>query len=513
MSEGGYLLGIDLGTSSVKAVFTDALGNVAGSGQCGYQIDSPSEGYAEQSPDGWWNAAVLAVREGMRSARKNSRHDIPVAGVSFSGQMHGLTALGSDGRPLRPAIIWADQRSFEEIAEVDEAISKIGPDKTCNGASVGFALPSLLWLKKHEGAVMERVSAVLQPKDYICFRMTGRMVTEPTDASGTCAYDVGHGGWNYALIDELGLPRGIFPEIAPTGSVVGCVSGAASEELGLAPGIPVAAGAADQPAGALGNGVCETGTMSSTIGTAGQIFAPVTAPVYDGHLRTNTFNHAVPNLWYILGANLSAGYCLKWLRENANIPGEYNRLDDRAARVPAGSRGVMFLPYLFGDRTPHRDARARAMFFGLTGRTGTDEMIRAVMEGVVFSMAEGVELAKGLGARPKIVTASGGGARSKLWRQIQADIYGMPVAHSVTEEQACTGAAMLAASAIGLYPDIRSACEAMTRLGVEIETPDMEAHAVYAELFKIYKELYERNRELFPKLSYLTRTNGGGASV
>jgi xylulokinase len=358
-----------------------------------------------------------------------------------------------------------------------------------------------MWLKKRERAVMERVSAVLQPKDYICFRMTGRKVSEPTDAAGTCAYDVRDGGWNHALIDALGLPREIFPEIVPTGSVVGAVSREAAEETGLAPGTPVVAGAADQPAGALGNGVCEFGTLSSTIGTAGQIFAPITAPVYDKHLRTNTFIHAVPGLWYILGANLSAGYCLEWLRKNANISGEYGRLDDRAARVPAGSRGVVFLPYLFGDRTPHQDARARAAFFGLAGGTGTDEMIRAVMEGVVFSMAEGMELACELGARPEIVIASGGGARSRLWRQIQADIYGIPVTRSAAGEQTCAGAAVLAASGIGFYPDISSACRAMTRASDETEIPDMEAHAVYMELFKIYKELYERNKELFPKLA------------
>ncbi|MDR1137976.1 MAG: xylulokinase, partial [Synergistaceae bacterium] len=390
MSSDGFLLGIDLGTSSVKAVLMDAEGCVAGTGQCGYPIDSPSVGRAQQSPEVWWNATVRAVRNGLDEARGNSREKTPVAAVSFSGQMHGLVALGSDGRPLRPAIIWADQRSSEEIETVNEAISKTGVDKACNRASTGFALPSLLWLKKWEGAVMGRIHTVLQPKDYICFRMTGRKVSEPTDAAGTCAYNVKDGGWNHALIDELGLPGGIFPEIVQTGSIVGGVSREASTELGLAPGVPVAAGAADQPAGALGNGVCEFGMLSSTIGTAGQIFAPVTSPVYDENLRTNTFNHALPKLWYILGANLSAGYCLDWLMKNANIPGGYGGLDSRAAQVPAGSRGVIFLPYLFGDRTPHQDGHARAMFFGLAGGTGTDEMVRAVRDGVVFSMAESV---------------------------------------------------------------------------------------------------------------------------
>ncbi|MDR2780431.1 MAG: xylulokinase [Synergistaceae bacterium] len=504
MSSEGYLLGIDIGTSSAKAVLADALGRVAGSGQCGYPIDSPAVGYAQQSPEEWWNAAVRAVREGMSAARKNSRHEIPVAAVSFSGQMHGFAALGSDGAPLRPAIIWADQRGFGEIAAVNEAIAKVGLDRTCNRVSAGFALPSLLWMKKHEGTVMERVRAVLQPKDYICFRMTGRKVSEPTDAAGTCAYDVKNGGWNDELIDALELPREIFPEIVPTGSIVGCVSRAVSEELGLAPGTPVVAGAADQPAGALGNGVCEFGTLSSTIGTAGQIFAPVTDPVYDEFSRTNTFNHAAPNLWYILGANLSAGYCLEWFRKNAGVTEDYRALGDRAARVPAGSRGVIFLPYLFGDRTPHLDASARAMFFGLTGGTGTDEMIRAIMEGVVFSMAESLEAAKRLGVRPKLVTASGGGAKSRLWRQIQADIYGIPVTRSIISEQACVGAAILAACGIGLYTGVSSACKAMTRVADETETPNMEANAVYMELFKIYKELYGRNRELFPKLADFT---------
>jgi xylulokinase len=239
--------------------------------------------------------------------------------------------------------------------------------------------------------------------------------------------------------------------------------------------------------------------MSSTIGTAGQIFAPLSRPARDELLRANTFVHA-GNIWYVLGANLSAGYCLKWLRKTASIPDQYGALDQRAERVPPGSRGVVFLPYLFGDRTPHRDPYARAAFFGLAGSVGTDEMIRAVMEGVVFSMAEGVEIARELGVNPEIVVASGGGARSRLWRQIQADVYGLPVTRSESAEQACVGAAILAAVGCGLHPDIVSASKAMTRLSGEVQLPDMKARETYMELFGIYRELYGRNKELFPAL-------------
>jgi xylulokinase len=309
------------------------------------------------------------------------------------------------------------------------------------------------------------------------------------------------GGWNSGLLESLSLPPSIFPEIVPTGGIAGQITPRAAEELGLPAGTPVAAGAADQPAGALGNGVTEFGTLLSTIGTAGQIFTPLASPVYDERLRTNTFNHAPGGTWYMMGANLSAGYCLKWLRQRANIPGAYKDLDGLASRVPAGSRGVIFLPYLFGDRTPHLDGHARAMFFGLAGASGIDEMIRAVMEGVVFSMAEGLEITRELGVSPKMVIASGGGARSKLWTQIQADIYNLPVTRSVTEEQACTGAAILAAAGAGVYPDIKTACAAMTRMSGEIQTPGAEAHAAYMEIFGIYRELYDRNRELFPRLA------------
>jgi xylulokinase len=501
MNASELLLGIDIGTSSVKAVFMDARGNVKGSGQREYPIDSPQIGRAEQPPEGWWKAAAVSVREGLDEARRETGGEAAVLAVGFSGQMHGLVALRHDDSPARPAIIWADQRSTDETCDVNEAIEKTGIEKTCNKASPGFLLPSLLWLMRREPETFRQIKTVMLPKDYICFRMTGRRVSEPTDAAGTCAYNVRDGGWNTGLLEALSLPSSIFPETVPTGTIVGQITPRAAEELGLPAGIPVAAGAADQPAGALGNGVIEFGTLLSTIGTAGQIFAPLTAPAYDERLRTNTFNHAPSGTWYALGANLSAGYCLKWLKRHANIPGEYKDLDGLASRVPAGSRGVIFLPYLFGDRTPHLDGHARATFFGLTGATGIDEMIRAVMEGVVFSMAEGLEITLGLGVSPKMVIASGGGARSKLWQQIQADIYNLPVTRSVTKEQACTGAAILAAAGAGIYPDIKTACAAMTRMSDEIQTPDAEAHAAYMEIFGIYRELYDRNRELFPRLA------------
>jgi xylulokinase len=280
----------------------------------------------------------------------------------------------------------------------------------------------------------------------------------------------------------------------------------AADELGLDESIIVAAGAADQVAGALGNGITQPGSMSSTIGTAGQIFSPLSSPSYDKLKRTNTFCHAVQNaqnkqnIWYALGANLSAGYCLKWL---ANIIGsiDYEAMSERARLVPVGSRGVIFLPYLFGDRTPHQDERARGMFFGLAGSVGADEMIRAVMEGVVYSLAESVEIVRTLGVTPESVVASGGGARSDLWRQIQADVYGVPVARSGTSEQACLGAAILASVGSGFYPDINAACGVMTRPMDDICEPDMNAHSVYMEEFTVYRELYDRNRDLFPRVA------------
>ncbi|MDR1651697.1 MAG: xylulokinase [Synergistaceae bacterium] len=495
------LLGLDLGTSSVKAVFMDARGETIGSGARGYAIDSPAADWAQQSPGEWWNASVTSVREALAEAKKNAGGGFSVKGISLSGQMHGLVALDADDKPLGPAIIWADRRSSSEVRAVNAAIENIGVEYACNGASTGFLLPSLLWLANNEPDVMDRVRTVMLPKDYVSFRMTGRRAAEPTDASGSGACNVRDGGWNYALLSELGIPCEIFPEMIPTGSFLGPLRAAAAEEMGLDEGIPVAAGAADQPAGALGNGIAGFGMMSSTIGTAGQIFAPVTSPMYDREFRTNTFRHAGENLWYVLGANLSAGYCLKWLKNTANIPGRYADLDKYASRVPAGSRGVVFLPYLFGDRTPHRDERARAVFFGLAGSHGTDEMIRAVMEGVVFSMNEGVELVRGLGIDPSVVVASGGGARSKLWRQMQADVYALPVTRAVSEEQACAGAAILASVGAGIHPDIPSACEAMTRMSGETEEPDMRSHEIYMDIFGIYRELYSRNAELFARMT------------
>ncbi|MDR1885734.1 MAG: xylulokinase [Synergistaceae bacterium] len=494
------MLGIDLGTSSVRAAFIDARGEVSGMGQRELGIDVPAIGRAEQSPREWWRCTVEAVREGRSMAERNAGGPVSVLAAGFSGQMHGLVALGERDEPAYPAVIWADARGGAEADMINEAQARMGFERSCNKASVGFMLPTLLWMKSREPDTMRRIKSVMLPKDYICFRMTGRKVTEPSDASGTLAFDVRNGGWNRDLIEALSLPPDVFPEIVPTGSVVGGLMAGPAEELGLARGLPVVAGAADQAAGALGNGAIEPGTLLSTIGTAGQVFTPLASPMYDPELRTNTFCHARGGLWYLLGANMSAGYCLKWLKKNASLTGDYDAMSNRASLVPVGSRGVIFLPYLHGDRTPHQDASARAAFFGLAGGSGIDEVIRAVMEGVVYSMNEGVEIARSLGVNPSLVIASGGGARSRLWRQIQADVYGLPVRRSIATEQSCVGAAILAAVGIGLFKDIDEACGAMTRLSPETELPDRDAHARYQELFSIYRELYARNSDIFKRL-------------
>ena len=493
----GLLLGIDLGTSSVKCVLADPSGRVVASAQQEYTIDTPHPLWAEQSPEGWWLATADAVRETL-SARPGLGHE--VAAVGFSGQMHGTVLLDEQRRPLRPAIIWADQRSARQCDEIYEIVGRDAlAAVTCNPVAAGFMAASLLWLKEAEPDVLARAAHVLLPKDYVRYRLCGEVGSEPSDAVSTLLFDTHKRQWADGIINAIGLPRGSFPAITPSHAVVGEVTQGASEATGLSAGTPVVAGGGDQPVSAVANGAIDERVLLSTIGTGGQLLTPASEPRYDPQLRTHTFCHVVPDRWFLMGATLSAGLSLRWLRDNVLGGSEcvdYDHLSSAASSVPAGAEGLVFLPYLVGERTPHMDPQAKACFVGLGLRHGIGHLVRAVMEGVGFAMRDSLEIFRELGLRFDRVIASGGGARSALWRQIQADMYGLPVVTANVQEQAGVGAAMLAGIGIGVYADFEDAVKAVVRLTPQAE-PHGETAALYGERHQVFRDLYPRLKQTF----------------
>jgi xylulokinase len=423
-------------------------------------------------------------------------HDI--AGLGLGGQMHGLVTLGSSGEPVCPAIIWLDARSGAQVRHVYEALGEQRVHAiTFNRVCHGFALPSLLWLRDNKPDTFARIHYIMQPKDYIRYRLTGRIATEASDASSTTMFDTGKRQWSWEMIDALGLDRGLFPACLESGDIAGEVTAQAAAETGLAQGTPVVYGGGDQPVQAIGNGAAREGVFCTSIGTSGQVSLFSETPLRDPECRVHTFCHAARRGWSVFGATLSAGLCLKWLNNRIlNNPG-YTAIDDMAAQIPPGSDGVVFLPYLNGERTPHFDSGARGLFIGLSVAHDRRHMARSVMEGVVFSLKDSMELFIQMGRRPETVIAAGGGAQSPLWLQMQADIFGTPVQVVKTSEQVCLGAATLAGVGTAVYESYEQAAQALVRYGDVIYEPDAGNVTAYQDAYRRYRALYGANKALF----------------
>jgi len=502
------LLGIDIGTSSAKAVLfdSDAAAVLATAG-CEYPIYRPAPDRAEQDPDDWWRAVVETVRRVTAQAGRND-----VAGIGFSGQMHGVILLGPDGAPIHPAIIWADQRSASTCAAVVETV---GAEQylatTGTLPAAGFQGPTLLWLKRHLPQVLDRTRAVILPKDDVRRRMTGEIATDVSDAAGTGLFDVSRRAWAQEIIRRAGLPEAIFPRVLGSAEMAGRLTAPAAAELGLPAGIPVAAGCADQPAQATANGLSAPGRASVTTGSGGQVLVPLRPA--DGRVptdgRLHVFNHAAPDTWYVLGAILSAGLSLRWLRGITGLEGRadaYPTFSAEAAQVPLGADGLIFLPYLTGERTPHMDPLARGAFVGLGAHHTRGHLARAVMEGVAFALRQALELSLKLSGPVQTVIAAGGGAESDVWRQIQADVFGLPLRKSLLVEQAGVGAALLGGVAAGVYADLDDACARTARYGPPTE-PDPARHARYDELYARFQDLYLHLKDDFHWLAGFGRTD------
>jgi xylulokinase len=491
-----YWLGVDVGTGGSRAILLDASGKEAAAVSVPHEemvMEQPL--WAEQRPENWADAAFKAIRGAL--AQAGIRGD-QVRGVGLSGQMHGLVILDRDHHVIRPALIWCDQRSQPQVDWINQRIGAAQVlDHTANPVLTGFTLPKLLWVRDHEPRRFESVRHVLLPKDYVRFRLTGELATDVSDASGTAMFDVVRRGWSFEMMDGLGLDRSILPRAYESVEVTGTISETAAALTGLALGTPVAGGGGDQAASAVGNGVVEPGAVSCTLGTSGVIFAHMENVAYDPHGRVHTFCHAVRDKWHVMGVTQGAGLSLQWFRKQLAPGMSYDELLAEAAESPAGARGLYWLPYLMGERTPHLDAAARGGWIGLTAKHTRADLIRALIEGVAYSQKDGLDLVAALGVNAASVRVSGGGARSRLWRQILADVFGTPVVTMASEEGSALGAALLGMVATGEYSSVEEACRAMVREH-DITEPRPEEAKVYAGGHAVYRSLYPALKPLFP---------------
>ncbi len=494
-----YYLGIDIGTSSTKAALIDCEGKIYGIGQREYTISMPKAGWSEQHPDVWWNSVVESVRSALAISGVGCEE---ISAIGLSGQMHGIVVLDAGGKVLRPAIIWSDQRSSGQVQRYEEYFGKKRLGELCaNPVATGFAGPSFLWLKENEPDIYNKTQVVIQPKDYVRYKMTGLIATEITDACGTLLFNTAKGKWSKEVCNDLGLDINKLPEVFKPWEKAGTLTDCAAEQLGLRPGITVAYGGADQPMQAIGNGIIQSGTVSVTIGTGGQVFTPIHEPKYDPELRMHTFSHAIENTWNVLGATLSAGLSLKWFRHEIIGEIDYKELDISASNIRAGSEGLIFLPYLVGERTPYMDSKARGAFIGLTLRHTRAHMIRAVMEGVTMALWQSLSIFKELSLPVDLIIASGGGASSSLWRQIMADILECPISITAATEQACVGAAIMGSVAHGAFDSVQSAVEKIVPPPTILEHPNAEQVKRYRKVKEIFVQAYLQNKSIMHALS------------
>jgi xylulokinase len=492
---GPLLVGVDVGTAGARALAVDAAGEPVAEAQATYELSRPAPGWTEQRPQDWW----AATREVLREVAAAVEGDI--AGVGLSGQMHGSVFLDAAGEVLRPALLWNDQRTVDQAAALAD---RVGEQRlvqiTGNPALTGFQAPKILWLRDEEPERYERLDSILLPKDYVRLMLTGERATDASDASGTLLLDARARTWSREVLEALEIPAAWLPEVHEGPEVTGALRASVAAELGLPEGVPVAAGGGDNAAAAVGVAISREGRVSASLGTSGVVFAHRDAFTPDPSLRVHACCHALPGAYHLMGVTLAAGGALDWWRSVAGAGESFDALVAEAAGAPAGAEGLLFAPYLSGERTPHRDPHARAAFLGLSARHERAHLTRAVLEGVVFSLRDGLEAMRELGDDPEEIRATGGGARSALWRQIQADVLGAPVRRTVVDQGPAYGAALLAGLAAGVYAEPAEA-EAVVRLRDEAAEPDADRARRYEELYASYRALYPATREIMHGLA------------
>ena len=491
------LLGVDLGTSGTKTVLFDAEGREVASRSVEYPLYQPQNGWAEQDPRDWWNAAVGTIRGVLEKSGVNPGD---VKGLGISGQMHGLVLLDENGEPLGRSLLWCDGRTQRECDEITQAVGeKRLIEIAANPALTGFTAGKILWVRRHQPELFARARHALLPKDYVRYRLTGVLAQEISDASGTNLLDVPARRWSKEIMDKLGLSLSLLPPLVESCEAAGAVTPEAAALTGLRAGTVVAGGAGDNMAAAIGTGVAESGRAFTTIGTSGVVFAHSDTVRIDPEGRVHTFCAAVPGAYTNMSCTLAAGLSLKWYRDQfcqaereaaAQMGVEpYELMNREAAQSPVGANRLLFLPYLMGERSPLLDANARGAFIGLSAIHTRRDLLRAVMEGVIYSQRQNLDILRGMGVKPASMLACGGGARSPFWRQMMADVFGLPVQTVQAPESPALGAAILAGVAAGVYPDVPSASAALVRPG-EALLPDAERSAAYEPYYRLYESLY-----------------------
>src|SRR5580704_3163557 len=485
-------LGIDVGTGGTRALVIDRQGSIVASASAEHEnFASPRPGWAEQDPHDWWKACGIAVRNALQTSGLQPGD---IACVGFSGQMHGAVLLDSADEVVRPAIIWCDQRSEAQSRELEQMF---GSDTlirlTCNPPLTNFTLTKFLWVRENEPRNWDRVAHVMLPKDYVRFRLTGERAIDMADASGTLLLDVTNRRWSAEVLNKTGIKENLLPALFESPQVCGKVSAAGAEATGLRAGTPVVAGAGDQAAGAVGMGIARAGAVSATIGTSGVVFAATDRPALDPAGRLHTFCHAIPGRWHVMGVTQAAGLSLRFFRDRFGVAKQngrdpYEILADEAAAAPPGSEGTFWAPYLMGERTPYLDPNARAALVGLTASHTRGHIIRAVMEGVAYSLKDTFTIFDEMKIPVTSIRLGGGGARSPLWRQIQADVYAHAVEIVAAEEGAAYGAAILAGTGAGAWSSVDEACDRVVRVATRIP-PDQAASKTMQQAYRTYRKI------------------------
>jgi len=500
-----HFLGIDIGTSGAKVLALAEDGTVATITQQEYPLSMPQPLWAEQDPQLWWDATQSCIRKVLLQISA-----VDVAAIGLTGQMHGLVMLNKNGDVLRPAILWCDQRTASQCAEITAVVgAETSIAETCNPVLTGFTAPKILWVRQHEPQTYEQTAMMLLPKDYIRWKLCGEFATEVSDASGTSLLNVRQRRWSTKVLSALNIDANLLPAVYESQEISGEIHRAVAEATGLLAGTPVVGGGGDQAAGAVGNGIVQSGIISVATGTSGVVFAATDAPLVDPALRVHTFCHAIPGKWHVMGVMLAAGGSLRWYRdtfcqeeiadaENLKVD-PYELITQSAATAPIGCEGLIFLPYLSGERTPHPDPAARGAFIGLTLRHTKAHIARSVLEGVTFGLRDSLEILRDMNIAPDSVRLSGGGAKSTFWRQMQADVFGCAASTVQSDEGPALGAAILAAVGAGHFHSAEEACAARIRISSHIPF-DTIANEKYNRYYQEYRTLYPALKEHFEKL-------------